>query len=55
MDQNKGLSLRAPRFIRVREDKNIVDATASEKLVELFYKQVKERKVEEIIEENEDM
>lgn len=55
MDQNKGLSLRAPRFIRVREDKNIIDATTSEKLVELFYKQVKERKVEEIIEENEDM
>ncbi|CAB4494886.1 ATP-dependent DNA ligase [Rhizophagus irregularis] len=55
VDQNKGLSLRAPRFIRVREDKNIIDATTSEKLVELFYKQVKERKVEEIIEENEDM
>jgi len=34
-----------------------VDATTSEKLVELFYKQVKERKVEieEITEESEDM
>ncbi|GBC10680.1 hypothetical protein RclHR1_09810014 [Rhizophagus clarus] len=55
VDRNKGLSIRAPRFIRVRKDKNIVDATTCEKLVELFYKQVKERKVEGINEESGDM
>lgn len=38
ISDNRGLSVRFPRFVRVREDKRIEDATPSSQLAELWRK-----------------
>lgn len=41
MDSQRGLSLRFPRFLRVREDKGIEDATPADTIADLFRMQVR--------------
>lgn len=39
VDENRGLSMRFPRFLKVREDKSIDEASTAEFLAELWFKQ----------------
>lgn len=41
VDSQRGLSLRFPRFLRVRDDKGIEDATPAETIADLFRMQVR--------------
>jgi DNA ligase-1 len=40
LDQGKGIALRFPRFLRVRDDKTVQDTTSPEQMVEMYSSQV---------------
>lgn len=47
VSDERGLSLRFPRFLRVRDDKSIDEATTSDYLALLWRKQAERKKEEE--------
>ncbi|KAF3047487.1 hypothetical protein E8E12_008616 [Didymella heteroderae] len=54
VSEERGLSTRFPRFLRVREDKSIEEATEAEELAVLYRKQEARPQKEEVKEEDED-
>jgi DNA ligase-1 len=54
VSEERGLSLRFPRFMKVREDKSIDEATTSDYLALLWRKQMERASVEERIEQDDE-